>query len=234
MIILSPGVYRGFYLDAVAVFALQNDLFFPPVELSESDGLLAIGGDLSTERLLLAYRSGIFPWYDGDYILWWSPDPRFVLDPRDLRVSKSMKSLLKKNSFKFTMNTAFNEVIAGCRHTVRKDQDGTWITGEMETAYMRLFEEGYAISAEVWDDSGLAGGLYGVKLGKVFFGESMFSRASNASKFAFIRLVEALVSEGVELIDCQVYTQHLETLGAKMISRAAFTRQLQTLINASV
>jgi leucyl/phenylalanyl-tRNA--protein transferase len=215
----------------MSLFVLDKSISFPPVELAEPDGLLAIGGDLSPERLLSAYHKGIFPWYEGDYILWWCPDPRFVLLPSELNTSKSMKAILKKNAFRFTTNQAFIEVIYQCKIIKRPDQDGTWITDEMEKAYIRLHEMGYAQSAEVWNGDKLVGGLYGVRIGKVFFGESMFSRESNASKFAFIRYVEMLRSEGVQLIDCQVYTQHLESLGAKMIPRKNFVALLNKLID---
>jgi leucyl/phenylalanyl-tRNA--protein transferase len=211
------------------VFALEKELYFPPVHLAQPDGLLAIGGDLSPERLLLAYKRGIFPWYEGDYILWWSPDPRFVLFPYELKVSKSMKMLLKKNAFDFTINKAFETVIHQCKDIKRPGQKGTWITDEVEMAYKRMHQLGYAISAEAWKDGVMVGGVYGLKLGKIFFGESMFSKASNASKYAFIKLVENLKQTGVELIDCQVYTEHLESLGAKMISRKEFVRTLDKL-----
>lgn len=208
------------------LFALDKKLAFPPVHLSEPDGLLAVGGDLSADRLLLAYRSGIFPWYEGDHILWWCPDPRFVLFPQELKVSKSMKALIKKNAFEFTINKAFSEVINNCKTISRREQDGTWITDEVKIAYTRLHHQGYAHSAEVWKNGELAGGLYGVRLGKVFFGESMFSNRSNASKYAFINYVEYLKTENVQLIDCQVYTEHLESLGAKMIDRENFMQEL--------
>lgn len=213
----------------MSLFVLDKAASFPPIDLAEPDGLLAIGGDLSPERILPAYQKGIFPWYEGDYILWWCPDPRFVLMPGELNISKSMKAILKKNIFRFTTNLAFKEVIRQCKIIKRPGQDGTWITDEMEKAYTRLHEMGYAHSAEVWKEDKLVGGLYGVRMGKVFFGESMFSRESNASKFAFIRYVEMLRSEGVQLIDCQVYTQHLESLGAKMIPRKNFVALLNKL-----
>jgi leucyl/phenylalanyl-tRNA--protein transferase len=212
------------------VFAIDKELYFPPANLAEHDGLLAIGGDLSPERLLLAYKQGIFPWYEGDYILWWSPDPRFVLFPDDLKVSKSMNALLKKNAFDFTVNKAFEKVIRECKNMKRPGQRGTWITDEVELAYTRMHELGYAISAETWDNGTLVGGAYGIKLGNIFFGESMFSKVSNASKYAFIKLVQKLKQEGVKLIDCQVYTEHLESLGAKMISRKEFLRTIHQLI----
>ena len=209
------------------LFALDKQLVFPPVHLSEPDGLLAVGGDLSTDRLLLAYRSGIFPWYEGEYILWWCPDPRFVLFPNELKVSKSMKSLLKKNAFEFTVNKAFREVINNCKTVPRKEQDGTWISHEVKEAYTQLHQLGYAHSAEVWQNGELVGGLYGIRMGNIFFGESMFSKVSNASKYAFINFVERLKTEGVRLIDCQVYTEHLESLGARMIDRERFISCLQ-------
>lgn len=212
------------------LFALNNDLVFPPVHLAEPDGLLAMGGDLSTERLLLAYRKGIFPWYDGNIILWWSPHPRFVLFPGELKISKSTRPLLNKNAFEFTINKAFEQVIHQCRKTMRPGQEGTWITEEVEKAFIRMHKSGYAHSAEAWKDGELVGGLYGMRLGKVFFGESMFSKHSNASRFAFINYVRQLKSEGVELIDCQVYTEYLENFGARFIDREDFIRLLDSYI----
>ena len=203
---------------------------FPPVHLAEQDGLLAIGGDLSPRRLLSAYKKGIFPWYEGEYILWWCPDPRFVLFPDEVKISHSMKQLLRQNAFQFTINAAFNTVIHQCKITKRKDQRGTWITDAVEKAYTKMHQLGHAHSAEVWKNNELVGGLYGIRIGKVFFGESMFSTVSNASKFAFINYVRQLKSEGVELIDCQVYTPHLESLGARMIPRSEFTKLLTTLV----
>jgi leucyl/phenylalanyl-tRNA--protein transferase len=208
------------------LFSINKELIFPPVELAEPDGLLAVGGDLSTERLVLAYRSGIFPWYEGDHILWWCPDPRFVLFPTELVISKSMRAIIKKNIFTFTINKAFAEVITNCKRISRKDQESTWITDEVRKAYITLHNSGIAHSAEAWADGELVGGLYGVRLGNIFFGESMFSHASNASKFAFINYVEQLKKEGVQLIDCQVYTEHLESLGAQMIPRKKFIELL--------
>jgi leucyl/phenylalanyl-tRNA---protein transferase len=215
----------------MSIFALDKKLVFPPVHLSEPDGLLAIGGDLSPERLLLAYRNGIFPWYEGEYILWWCPDPRCVLFPKELKVSHSMKQLLKKDAFQFTINAAFNEVIKACKETNRKSQASTWITDEVEIAFGRMHSLGYAHSAEVWLNGQLVGGLYGLRMGKVFFGESMFSRVSNASKYAFIKYVQQLQLEGVELVDCQVHTTHLESMGARMIPRKDFLRLLNDLLN---
>jgi leucyl/phenylalanyl-tRNA--protein transferase len=211
------------------LFFINKELVFPPVDLAEPDGLLAAGGDLSTERLLLAYRSGIFPWYEGDHILWWSPDPRFVLFPNELIVSKSMRAIIKKKTFSFTTNQAFTDVITNCKHIARKYQNGTWITDEVKNAYVELHKKGIAHSAETWQDGKLVGGLYGVRLGHVFFGESMFSHVSNASKFAFITYVQELLKEGVKLIDCQVYTEHLESLGARMISRKRFLELIKPI-----
>ena len=202
---------------------LDDSLWFPPVEEALSDGLLAIGGDLSIEKLLLAYKNGIFPWYNENEIpMWWSPDPRFVLFPTDLKVSSSMRRLMKKNQFEFRINTTFEEVIQNCSSITRKGMNGTWISEEVATAYTQLHYLGYAHSAEAWYKGKLVGGLYGVRLGNVFFGESMFSKESNASKFAFINWVELLKEQGVVIIDCQVHTEHLESLGAKMISRKRF------------
>jgi leucyl/phenylalanyl-tRNA---protein transferase len=212
------------------LFPLTKKIDFPPVRLAEPDGLLAIGGDLSTERLLLAYRSGIFPWYESEPILWWSPDPRFVLFPHELKASKSMQQLIKRNAFEFTINKAFADVISNCKAIARTGQHSTWITEDVKNAYIRLHALGYAHSAEAWLGNELVGGLYGIRMGKVFFGESMFSKASNASKYAFIKYVYALMLEGVKLIDCQIYTEHLESLGARMIERENFIRVLKEYI----
>ena len=212
------------------LFALDNEIVFPPVHLAEPDGLLAMGGDLSTERLIEAYRNGIFPWYADGPVLWWSPDPRFVLFPDELKLSKAIRPLLNRNEFEFTTNKAFAELIHACKKTKRPGQDGTWITPEVEKAYCRLHELGLAHSAEVWKDGVLMGGLYGIRMGKVFFGESMFSNTSNASRYAFCKYVAQLKEEGVELIDCQVYTGYLESMGARMISRKEFISLLKTLI----
>ncbi len=209
------------------VFMLDNSLQMPPPELSEADGLLAIGGDLSSSRLLEAYKNGIFPWYnEGEEILWWSPDPRFVLFPNELYVSKSMKKLIDREAFTVTFNKDFKSVIRNCKMISRSGQEGTWITDEMENSYIKLFSEGIAHSVEVWDKEDLVGGLYGIRLGKVSFGESMFSKKSNASKFGFIKWVRKLQDEGTKLIDCQIPTDHLRSLGAKEISRKAFLHLL--------
>ena len=202
---------------------LDHKILFPHVSKASSEGLLAVGGDLSVERLLLAYENGIFPWYEGNGpILWWSPDPRFVLFPDELKVSKSMASLIKKNLYKITENNAFEEVIKNCATAKRSDQNGTWITQEMIDAYTELFHLGYAKSIEVWNNNQLVGGLYGVDLGnKVFAGESMFSKVSNASKLAFIHLVK---KNTYRLIDCQLHTNHLESLGGREVSRDEFLK----------
>jgi leucyl/phenylalanyl-tRNA--protein transferase len=207
---------------------------FPSVEEADEDGLLAVGGDLSVERLLNAYENGIFPWYNHDEpILWWSPNPRFVLFPEELKVSKSMQQLIRKETFAFTYNIAFEEVICNCSAVPRKDQDGTWITNDIINAYNQLHKQGYAWSAEAWQDGNLVGGLYGIWLGNAFFGESMFSKQSNASKFAFIKWVQFLQQNNVALIDCQVYTPHLESLGARMIDRADFMDRIKQLVGSA-
>lgn len=207
---------------------LSDKLWFPPVETTTNDGVLAIGGDLSSERLLLAYKSGIFPWYNqGEPIVWYSPCSRMVLFPDELKISKSMKQILRKNEFKVTFNQNFNDVIRACKNIYREGQGGTWITDEMEKAYINLHELGYGKSVEVWSGNELVGGLYGVDLGTVFCGESMFSKISNTSKIAFIYLVEKLKNENYSLIDCQIYTNHLASLGAKEIPRSKFLKYLK-------
>ncbi len=206
---------------------LTNKLEFPPVTQANTYGMVAIGGDLSPERLLLAYKSGIFPWYSkGEPIAWYSPDPRMVLFPDTLKVSKSMRQILRKGDFKVTVNQAFAKVIANCKNTNREAQGevGTWITNEMETAYNQLHELGIAKSVEVWKGDELVGGLYGLEIKAIFCGESMFSNVSNASKVAFIHLVE---NHTYKLVDCQVYNNHLASLGAKEISRTAFLEFLK-------
>lgn len=207
----------------------NND--FPDVESADEDGFLAIGSNLSMETLLKAYKKGIFPWYnENEPICWYCPNPRFVLFPQELKVSSSMRTVINNRKFKFTVDTSFVDVIKGCRTAKRKFDAGTWITNEIEKAYLNLFENGFAHSAETWYNNKLSGGLYGVQLGKVFFGESMFSHHSNASKFAFIKYVQLLQEKGIEIIDCQVYTPHLESLGAEFISRKNFTALLNKLI----
>ncbi|WP_179315941.1 leucyl/phenylalanyl-tRNA--protein transferase [Winogradskyella undariae] len=207
---------------------LTHKIEFPDVSEASEDGLLAVGGDLSSERLIHAYSNGIFPWYqDEEPILWWSPDPRFVLLPKDLKTSKSMKQILKKETFKVTENKAFREVLENCAATKRVGQDGTWITEDMIKAYVKLHQLGYAKSVEVWQDDVLVGGLYGIAINdKVFCGESMFAKVSNASKVGFITFIK---NTNYKLIDCQIYTNHLESLGAKDMPRAQFMEYLKPL-----
>ncbi len=206
--------------------------WFPPTHRADADGLLAYGGDLSPARLVAAYRRGIFPWFsDDEPPLWWSPDPRCVLLPDELRVSHSMRSVLRQNSFEFRVNTACAAVIEACRTTARSGQHGTWITADVRAAYLELHRRGIVHSAEAWQDGRLVGGLYGVRLGGVFFGESMFSTVPNASKFALIRWVEALRTNGVGLIDCQQATAHLLSLGARLLPRTEFEARLAALIS---
>ncbi len=194
----------------------EDKIWFPAPELANEDGLLAIGGDLSVQRLLLAYRSGIFPWFsEGDPILWYSPHDRFVLFPEKLKISSSMLKVLGSGNFRITCNEAFSEVINACANSIRKDQEGTWITDTMKSAYIQLYHLGYAHSVEVWENDLLVGGLYGVQVNHVFCGESMFARVSNASKVALIYLCQHY---NFKLIDCQVYTSHLESMGAGFIS----------------
>ena len=203
---------------------------FPDPEGANDDGIVAVGGDLSPERILLAYQQGLFPWFnEGDPILWWSPDPRFVLFPSDLKVSKSMRPYFNKPKLRLTYDQAFNEVITSCQQMYRPGQGGTWITDEMRNAYIVLHKLGFAHSVEVWQDDQLVGGLYGIALGNVFFGESMFAKVSNASKFGFISLVKALQKRGYQLIDCQQETAHLASLGARPIPRFEFLHQLKMI-----
>lgn len=212
----------------VNLYYLSKNLYFPDVSQANRDGILAIGGDLSVERLLLAYKSGIFPWFEqGDPILWWSPNPRMVLFLDELIVSKSMRNILNKNSFTVTFNKIFRDVISNCQKVKRDGQNGTWISNDMIEAYVKLHEIGIAKSVEVWQNDKLVGGLYGIDLGQVFCGESMFSLVSNASKVAFIALVEKLKKENYKLVDCQVYNPHLESLGCREIERNAFMKILQ-------
>ena len=211
------------------MFFLTEKIVFPPVENASVDGVVAVGGDLSTERLMEAYNQGIFPWFDqGDLILWWSPDPRMVLVPSHIKISKSMRTVLKKKIFKITYNKAFEDVIRNCAKIERKGQDGTWIDEDMTTAYIKLHKMGVAKSVEVWYENELVGGLYGVDLGHIFCGESMFSKMSNASKTAFIYLAQKLEKENYKLIDCQLYTDHLYSLGAREIPREVFISVLKS------
>ena len=202
----------------------DNEIIFPDPSLAEEDGLLAIGGDLSTERLLLAYHNGIFPWYGTDEpICWYAPHERCVIFPKDIHISKSMQKLMDQNNFSITTDTAFEKVIGQCKNIPRKDQPGTWITDEMETAYIKLHEAGIAHSIEVWQDDELAGGIYGLQINKAFCGESMFSKRPNASKAAMIWLCK---SKRYSLIDCQVPNDHLMRMGAVMISRKEYMKIL--------
>jgi len=210
------------------IFRLDKRLIFPDPALAEEDGLLAIEGDLSAERLILAYQSGIFPWYsEGDPILWFAPHERFVLYPSGLRISKSMRQIIRSNKFRVTFDQSFAEVIRACADAKREGQDGTWITTEMQQAYINLHKLGVAHSVEVWlDDDVLAGGLYGVEVGSVFCGESMFSKVSNASKLALITLCQ---TGKYKMIDCQLHTEHLESMGARMIPRDEFMSVLKKI-----
>jgi len=204
---------------------------FPDVNIANENGLIAVGGNLSFGTLINAYTKGIFPWYNPDEIIqWYCPDPRFVLFPDKIKISHSMRNVLNKHLFKFSVDKAFPQVIKNCRLAKRAADPGTWISDEIEEAYSNLFQKGYAHSAEAWQNNELVGGLYGVLIGKVFFGESMFANKSNASKFAFINWVEVLRKNGIALIDCQVYTPHLESLGAEFISRKEFNILLKELI----
>ena len=207
----------------------KDQIAFPHADLANQDGILAVGGDLSAERLILAYKKGIFPWFNpDDPIIWWSPDPRFVLFPDDLKVSKSMRPYFNQKKFRVSCDTRFEDVIISCSTNARKGQiGGTWITDSMIEAYINLHELGYAHSVEVWQEEKMVGGLYGIALGKMFFGESMFAKVNNASKFGFISLIKKLKEQAYTLIDCQQETKHLGSLGAKSISRREFLHLLE-------
>jgi leucyl/phenylalanyl-tRNA---protein transferase len=210
------------------VFRLGAEPIFPPVDLAEPEGLLAIGGDLEPGRLLAAYRQGIFPWYEaGGPILWWSPDPRLVLFPDELRISKRLRRTIAQGRFETRYDTAFARVIRACAEVCRAHEEGTWITPEMQRAYIRLHELGHAHCMETWLDGRLVGGIYGVRVGRCFCGESMFHYETDASKVALAALVDRLRSDGVELIDCQVSSEHLLRLGAREISRKRFLTYLE-------
>ncbi|MFD2942800.1 leucyl/phenylalanyl-tRNA--protein transferase [Flavobacterium notoginsengisoli] len=205
------------------MYFLFDNLYFPPVTEADEEGILAVGGDLSPERLKLAYKRGIFPWFnEGESILWWAPDPRMVLFLDELNVSKSMRNILNRNVFTVTFNTRFREVILNCQQILRDGQDGTWISDEIVESYCELHNQGIAKSVEVWQDEVLVGGLYGIDLGHIFCGESMFSKVSNASKVGFIHLVNHLRKENYKLLDCQVYNPHLDSLGCREIDREEF------------
>jgi leucyl/phenylalanyl-tRNA---protein transferase len=215
------------------IFRLTEQLRFPPPEYADPDGLLAVGGDLSPERLLLAYSMGIFPWYGEETpILWWSPHPRLVLFPDELKVSRSLQRVIRKGVFQVTMDSGFPDVIAECARVRLKNREGTWIVPEMSAAYCRLHALGYAHSVETWQQGELVGGLYGVALGRVFYGESMFTKRSDASKVALVHLVHRLRSWNFEMIDCQMTTPHLLSLGAREVPRAEYLRRLAAAVKA--
>jgi leucyl/phenylalanyl-tRNA--protein transferase len=217
----------------VPIYRLGREVAFPDPALAEPDGLLAVGGDLGTDRLLAAYARGIFPWYDDrSPILWWSPDPRLVLEPRDLHVSRSLARTIRRGDYRVTADAAFERVIRRCAERGRPGQHGTWITSQMIAAYCELHRAGFAHSFEAWAGERLAGGLYGVSLGAVFFGESMYSDARDASKVAFARAVEWLAARGIGLVDCQVRTDHLVSLGAREMPRREFLARLQAALAA--
>jgi leucyl/phenylalanyl-tRNA--protein transferase len=214
------------------VYLLTGDLVFPPPEFAREDGLLAVGGDLSIPRLILAYRQGIFPWYNpGEPILWWSPDPRLILEPSNIHVSRRLERIIRQGHLQVTLDRAFKEVIRSCSETRIKRGKGTWLTPEMIEAYTELHYLGKTHSVETWQGDQLVGGLYGIAIGRVFFGESMFTRVSNASKVAFVTLVRQLSEWDFAMIDCQVTTWHLLTLGAKEIPRSFFLERLKKLID---
>ena len=214
------------------IFGLTDDIVFPPPQLAREDGLLAIGGDLSEERLILAYSMGIFPWYaEGDPILWWSPDPRLILELNELHISRRLARIIKQEIFEITCDTVFPEVIRSCSKLRPGKEQGTWIMPEMVEAYCRLHELGYAHSVECWLNKELVGGLYGVSLGKVFFGESMFSKVSNSSKVALVYLVKLLRNWEFNVIDCQLKSDHLVSLGAKEISGWEFRQRLKQFVH---
>ena len=215
------------------VYQLSEDLVFPSAHLASQEGLLAVGGDLTRRRLLLAYSQGIFPWYSkGEPILWWSPDPRLVLYPDELKVSRSLNKVINKETFKVTADCAFESVINDCARVRLENSERTWIVDEMVKAYCGLHESGFAHSVEAWSNDRLAGGLYGVSLGNCFFGESMFTRVSNASKVAFVALVKHLRMLNFALIDCQITTGHLTRFGARQISRARYLDELDRTLKA--
>jgi leucyl/phenylalanyl-tRNA--protein transferase len=211
------------------MYFLTKELYFPPVDEASYEGILAVGGDLSVDRLLLAYDNGIFPWFDADDpILWWSPSERMVVDPNNYKVSKSLRNIINRNIFEVTFNKDFKSVIENCQQIDRKGQDGTWISTDIIESYTKLHELGKAKSVEVWQNNELVGGLYGIDLGHVFCGESMFSKVPNASKVAFVKLIEHLKDNNYKLLDCQVHNDHLERLGAFEISRASFIKILKS------
>jgi len=212
----------------VPVFELKDSLAFPPPHLADESGLLAFGGDLKPERLIMAYENGIFPWFTDDQpLLWWSPDQRMILYPGEMKVSKSLRQKIRRGTYVVRCDTAFREVITACSSVPRRDQHGTWITRDMTEAYCLLHQRGYAHSFECWFEGQLVGGLYGVSLGKAFFGESMFSKATDASKVAFYHLCAFAEKHRFQFIDCQLYTEHLASLGAIEITRSRYLRELK-------
>jgi leucyl/phenylalanyl-tRNA---protein transferase len=228
---LSNGYYQ---LAHGRVAAIDGDCPFPPLNqtLTEPNGLIAIGGDLSAARLLSAYTQGIFPWFsEGEPIMWWSPNPRMVLFPNELKISKSLAKTLKSNAFESRINTSFQAVMQACSNTPRNNQPGTWITAEMIAAYCQLHDLGYTMCAETWLNGELVGGCYGIKIGRMFYGESMFHTHTDASKIAFVQLVNQLKNQGVELIDCQMKTPLLASFGGREIPREEFTRQLKIILS---
>lgn len=227
---MSVGYYQ---LPTGKVAAIEDDCDFPPLNhaLTEPNGLIAIGGDLSPQRILRAYQQGIFPWFSqGDPLLWWSPDRRMVLFPNELNIARSLKKVVNQQLFDIRINTAFEQVMTACANTARPEQDGTWIMPEMILAYTQLHEMGYAHSVEAWQNGQLAGGCYGLKIGRMFYGESMFHHVSNASKVAFVHLVQWLQQAHVGMIDCQMNTPLLASFGAREIPRTRFIETLENLI----
>lgn len=226
---------RYYYqLPTGRVAALDDDAPFPPVDaaLTEPNGLLAIGGNLSPTRILDAYRQGIFPWFSaGEPIMWWSPNPRMVLFPEELKISRSLSKTLNNTKYEVRFNTAFREVMLACANTSRPNQAGTWITDDMIESYCALHQLGYAHSAETWENGVLIGGLYGIKIAGMFYGESMFHHKTDASKIAFVHMVQLLQSQGVKMIDCQMHTAHLASLGARPLARLGFLQTLQKLVD---
>lgn len=226
---MSTGYYQ---LPNGRVASVDGNCEFPRLSeaLIEPNGLIAIGGDLTVNRLLSAYKQGIFPWFsEGDPIMWWSPDPRMVLFPSELKISNSLAKTIQKNLFEVRFNTNFRQVITACSHTLRDGQPGTWITKDIIEAYCNMFNAGYGVSAECWLDDTLVGGCYGIKIGSMFYGESMFHHVTDASKIAFVSLVQKLKAEGIVMIDCQMKTAHLSSFGAREISRETFALQLLKL-----
>ncbi len=217
----------------MSITILTDECHFPEVNDSyDADGLIALGGKLTTDNIVKAYKAGLFPWYSEDEpIMWWCPDPRCVIEPSKVRISKSMKTNLQSGRFHFTINRSFAEVITACATQPREGQDGTWITKDIIEAYTKLNEDGVAHSAECWQEGKLVGGLYGLKIGNIFFGESMFSLMSNASKYAFIKMMQHLQQVGITLVDCQVDTSHLRSMGARLIPRSEFLQKLKEEYN---